>query len=160
MPARPDPDDASAPRNLELILADGSVFPQPGRLYITGRQVDAQTGTLQVVALFPNPGDVLRPGQFARVRAITRTETAALLVPQRAVMELQGKHQVVVIGEDDKASFRDVTVGARSGTMWIIEKGLKPGERLVEGLQKVREGLAVNAKPYEPAAPAPAATTP
>ncbi len=156
-----DPDDASAPRNLQLILADGSVFPQPGRLYITGRQVDAQTGTLQVVALFKNPGDVLRPGQFARVRAITRTETAALLVPQRAVMELQGKRQVVVVGEDDKASIRDVTVGARSGTMWIIEKGLKPGERVVvEGLQKVREGVTVNPKPYEPAAPAPAATTP
>ena len=156
-----DPDDASAPRNLQLILADGSVFPQPGRLYITGRQVDAQTGTLQVVALFKNPGDVLRPGQFARVRATTRTETAALLVPQRAVMELQGKRQVVVIGEDDKASFRDVSVGARSGTMWIIEKGVKPGERVVvEGLQKVREGDTVNAKPYEPAAPAPAATTP
>jgi len=156
-----DADDASAPRNLQLILADGSVFPQPGRLYITGRQVDAQTGTLQVVALFPNPGDVLRPGQFARVRAVTRTETAALLVPQRAVIELQGKRQVVVIGEDDKASFRDVTVGARIGTMWVVEKGLKPGERVVvEGLQKVGEGHAVNAKPYEPAAPAAAATAP
>jgi len=154
-----DAHDASAPRNLQLILADGSVFPQPGRLYITGRQVDAQTGTLQVVALFPNPGDVLRPGQFARVRAVTRTETAALLVPQRAVTEVQGGYQVVVIGEDDKASIRPVTVGARSGTMWIIEKGLKPGERVVvEGLQKISEGHAVSAKPYEP--PAPAASKP
>ncbi len=159
--AQADPDGASTPRNLQLILADGSVFPEPGWLYILGRQVDAQTGTLQVVALFPNPGDLLRPGQFARVRAVTRTETAALLVPQRAVTELQGKRQVVVVGEDDKATIRDVTVGARIGTKWIIEKGLTPGERvIVEGLQKVREGVAVNPKPYEPAAPAPAATTP
>ena len=121
--------------------------------------MDAQTGTLQVVALFPNPGDVLRPGQFARVRAVTRTEAAALLVPQRAVTELQGSYQVVVVGPDDKASIRPVTVGARSGAMWIIEKGLKPGERVVvEGVQKVREGSAVNPKPYAP--PAPAASKP
>ncbi len=148
------PDDDSVPRTLELILADGTVFSQKGRFYVTSLQVDARTGTLQVVALFPNPGDVLRPGQFARVRAITRAETAALLVPQRAVTELQGKYQVVVVGADDKASIRDVMVGARSGTRWIVEKGLEPGERVVvEGLQKVREGTVVNAKPYEPPAP-------
>jgi membrane fusion protein (multidrug efflux system) len=154
-----DPNDDSAPRPLELILADGSVFPQKGRLFFANRQVDAQTGTLQVAALFPNPGDVLRPGQFARVRAVTRTAAAASLVPQRAVRELQGKYQVVVIGPDDKASIRDVAVGERSGTMWIIEKGLTPGERVVvEGVQKTREGLTVTPKPYEP--PAPAASKP
>jgi membrane fusion protein (multidrug efflux system) len=154
-----NPNDDSAPRTLELMLADGSLFPHKGRLYVTSRQVDAQTGTLQIVALFPNPGDVLRPGQFARVRAVTRTAAAALLVPQRAVTELQGKYQVVVIGPDDKASIRDVAVGERSGTMWIIKSGLKPGERVVvEGVQKTREGLAVTPKPYEP--PAPAASKP
>ena len=116
--------------------------------------MDARTGTLQVVALFPNPGDVLRPGQFARVRAVTRTEAAALLVPQRAVTELQGSYQVVVIGPDDKASIRPVTVGARSGTMWIIEKGLKPGERVVvEGVQKVREGARGEPEAVRAAAP-------
>jgi membrane fusion protein (multidrug efflux system) len=154
-----NPDDNSAPPNLELILANGSVFPQKGWLYFTGLHVDAKTGTLQVVARFQNPGDVLRPGQFARVRAVTRTEAAALLVPQRAVMELQGSYQVVVIGPDDKASIRSVAVGARSGAMWIIEKGLKPGERVVvEGVQKVREGVVVNPKPYAP--PAPTASKP
>ena len=154
-----DPNDDSAPRTLELILANGTVFPQKGRPYITSRQVDAQTGTFQVVALFSNPGDLLRPGQFARVRAVTRTETAALLVPQRAVTELQGKYQVVVVGPNDKATIRDVAVGAHSGTMWIIEKGLKPGERVVvEGIQKMREGIVVNPKPYEP--PASAASKP
>ena len=116
--------------------------------------MDAQTGTLQVVALFPNPGDLLRPGQFARVRAVTRTETAALLVPQRAVAELQGKYQVAVIGPDDKVNIRDVVVGARSGRMWIIEKGLKLGDRVVvEGVLKVREGAVVTTKPYESPAP-------
>jgi membrane fusion protein (multidrug efflux system) len=144
-----DPKNDSTPRNLELILANGSVFPHKGSLYYTGRQVDMQTGTLQIVALFPNPGDVLRPGQFARVRAVTRTEAAALLVPQRAVTELQGSYQVVVIGPDDKASIRPVTVGERSGAMWVIEKGLNAGERVVvEGVQKMREGLVVNPKPY------------
>jgi membrane fusion protein (multidrug efflux system) len=144
-----DPGDDSVPRTLELTLADGSVFPHKGRLYVIGRQVDMQTGTLQVVGLFPNPGDVLRPGQFARVRAVTRTEVAALLVPQRAVTELQGSYQVLVVGPDNRASIRPVAVGARSGTMWIIENGLKPGERVVvEGLQKVPEGGAVNPKSY------------
>jgi membrane fusion protein, multidrug efflux system len=133
---------------LELILADGSVFPQQGKLYFADRQVDVKTGTIRVAALFPNPGNLLRPGQFARVRALTETRQNALLVPQRSITELQGGFQVAVVGPDNKVTIRNVKAGARVGSQWVIDEGLKPGERVVmEGVQKVREGQMVTPKP-------------
>ena len=132
---------------LELILADGSVFPQRGKLYFADRQVDVKTGTIRLAALFPNPGDLLRPGQFARVRALRGTRQNALLVPQRSVTELQGGFQVAVVGPDNKVTIRNVKAGERVGSQWVIDEGLKPGERVVmEGVQKVREGQAVTPK--------------
>ena len=133
---------------LELILANGSVFPQPGKLSYADRQVDVKTGTIRVAALFPNPGDILRPGQYARVRALTETRQNALLVPQRSVTELQGGFQVAVVGPDNKVAIRNVKAGERLGSLWVIDEGLKPGERVVvEGVQKVKEGQTVIPKP-------------
>ncbi len=138
--------------NLELILADGSVYPERGRASVANREVDVKTGTMTILALFPNPRNLVRPGQYAKVRATTETRKGALLVPQRAVQELQGSHQVAVVGADDKVSMRTVKAGARVGDLWVIDEGLKPGERIVvEGLQKVRDGATVNPKPAEPA---------
>jgi membrane fusion protein (multidrug efflux system) len=135
---------------LELILADGNVFPQRGKLYFADRQVDVKTGTIRLAALFPNPGDLLRPGQFARVRALRGTRQNALLVPQRSVTELQGGFQVAVVGADNKVTIRNVKAGERVGSQWVIDEGLKPGERVVvEGVQKVREGQTVTPKPAE-----------
>jgi RND family efflux transporter MFP subunit len=139
------PKDAPA---LDLILADGTVYPSKGRVLYTDRQVDITTGTIRVVSAFPNPKNFLRPGQFGRVRASTYTRTGALLVPQRAVIELQGSFQLAVVGNDNKVSVRIVKVGERVGTEWIIDSGVKPGEMvIVEGVQKVRDGSAVNPKP-------------
>jgi membrane fusion protein (multidrug efflux system) len=135
---------------LQLIFADGTTYPREGRVYAVDRQINPSTGALRVEALFPNPGNALRPGQFARVRVKFDTRKGALLVPQRAVSELQGSYQVVVVGSDNKAHIRPVKAGERSGAMWIIEEGLKPGERVVvEGIQQVKEGTAVNPKPFE-----------
>jgi RND family efflux transporter MFP subunit len=151
--------DATSALSLQLILADGSVWSHKGKFSSAGRQVDARTGTVLIETLFPNPGNILRPGQFARVRAVTKTQKGALLVPQRAVAELQGSYQVAVVGTDNKAEIRPVKVGERVGQMWLIEKGLQPGDRVVvEGIQKVREGMAVEAKPWT--APTPAAEAP
>jgi RND family efflux transporter MFP subunit len=130
----------------DLVLADGTVYPQKGRLLLTNRQVDVTTGSIQLVCAFPNPNNILRPGQFGRVRAAGETRTGALLVPQRAVTELQGTYQVAVV-EDDKVSLLPVKVGERVGAMWIIESGLRPGQLVVvEGLQKVRDGSPVKIK--------------
>src|SRR6201981_2872500 len=129
---------------LELILADGSTYPRKGKFFAADRQVDVQTGAIRLAGLFPNPDNVLRPGQYGRVRFVSYIRPAALLVPQKAVTELQGTYQVAVVGSDDKVSVRTVRVGERSGAMWIIEQGLKPGERVVvEGVQKVRDGMPV-----------------
>ena len=134
---------------LELILADGRLYPHKGTFSFADRQVDVKTGTLRLEGLFPNPGNILRPGQFARVRAITTTKKGALLVPQRAVTELQGSYQVAVVGNDNKVSIRPVKVGERVGTQWIIDEGLKPGENVVaEGIQQVKAGMTVNPKPF------------
>jgi membrane fusion protein, multidrug efflux system len=141
--------------NLELILADGSVYPERGRAAIANREVDVKTGTMTIVGLFPNPRNLVRPGQYAKVRATMETKKGALLVPQRAVQELQGVHQVAVVGADDKVAMRTVKAGARVGDLWVVDGGLKPGERIVvEGLQKVRDGAVVNPKPAEAAASA------
>jgi membrane fusion protein (multidrug efflux system) len=135
---------------LELVLADGSLYPQKGNFAFADRQVDVRTGTLRVEGLFPNPGNILRPGQFARVRAVLRTKTGALLVPQRAVTELQGSYQVGVVGEDNKVEIRPVRVGERVGPEWIVDEGLKPGEKVVaEGIQRVSAGMTVNPKPFK-----------
>ena len=138
---------------LDLILADGSVYPHKGKILSTDRQVDVTTGSIRVVSSFPNPNNILRPGQFGRVRAAAETRSAALLVPQRAVTELQGTYQVAVVGEDNKVSVRSITVGDRVGGMWIIQSGVKPGELvIVEGLQKVRDGVVVKPKLSAPQA--------
>ena len=134
---------------LQLILADGTIYPHEGAFYFASRAVDQNTGAIQLAALFPNPGNVLRPGQYGKVRAVVRIEKGALLVPQPAVAELQGNYQVDVVGEDGKIAIRPVKVGDRIGTMWIIEDGLKAGERVVaEGQQALRPGMIVQPKPF------------
>lgn len=135
----------------ELILADGSVYPHKGTLLLTDRQVDVTTGTIRIVCAFPNPKNILRPGQFGRVRAAGDVRRGALLVPQRAVSELQGSYQVAVVANDNKVSIRPVKAGERVGTMWILESGVRPGELvIVEGLQKVRDGSTVRIKQTAP----------
>ena len=135
---------------LELILTDGSSYPQTGSFFVADRQVDPKTGAIRLAGIFLNPGNVLRPGQYGRVRAVTSTKEGALVIPQRTVTELQGSYQVAVVGGDSKIEIRNVKVGARVDTKWIIEEGLKPGETVVaEGTQKVRPGTLVNAKPYQ-----------
>ena len=134
---------------LELILADGTPFPQKGSFFFADRQVDPTTGAIRLAGIFLNPGNVLRPGQYGRVRAVTSTKEAALLVPQRAVSELQGSYQVAVVGADKKVSIRTVKMSERSGSMWVVEDGLNPGEVVVaEGTQKVRPGMTVEPKPF------------
>ncbi len=134
---------------LELILADGTVYPRAGTFYFADREVNQGTGAIRVAGLFPNPGNLLRPGQYGRVRTSTRIKEHALLIPQRAVTELQGAYQVAVVGSDNKVDVRTVKTGDRVGQRWIIDEGLKPGERVVaEGVQKVRPGMQVNPKPY------------
>lgn len=135
---------------LELVLGGEKVYPHKGQFHLVDRQVDTKTGTIRVAALFPNPNNLLRPGQFARVRAVTRTKEKAILVPQRAVTEMQGSYQVAVVTPENKVDIRPVKVGHRSGSMWIIDHGLKPGERVVvEGLQKVKAGMTVDPKPFQ-----------
>ena len=135
---------------LELILGGEKVYPHKGQFYLVDRQVDVKTGTIRVAALFPNPNNLLRPGQFARVRAVTKTREKALLVPQRAVTEMQGSYQVAVVTSENKVDIRPVKVGERTGSFWIIDQGLNPGERvIVEGLQKVKAGITVNPQPLQ-----------
>ena len=139
-------------RLFDLILADGSVYPQKGTLLLTDRQIDVTTGSIRMVCAFPNPRNILRPGQFGRVRVATDVRTGALLVPQRAVTELQGNYQVAVVGSDNKVNIRPVQVGERVDTMWILEGGVRPGELvIVAGLQKVRDGSTVKVKQTAPA---------
>jgi len=134
---------------LELSLADGTTYAKKGKVYFADRAVNQKTGAIRIAGLFPNPGNILRPGQYARVRAATSIKQGALLVPQRAVSELQGSYQVAVVGNDNKVSILTVKVGERVGAMWIIEDGLKPNARVVaEGVQKVRPGAQVNPKPF------------
>jgi len=141
---------------LELILSDGTVYPRPGSFYFADRQVNQSTGAIRVAGLFQNPGGLLRPGQYGRVRTSTRTKQGALLIPQRAVTELQGTYQVAVVDNENKVGIRNVKPSDRVGTQWIIDEGLNPGERVVaEGVQKVRPGIQVSPKPYAaPAEPA------
>jgi RND family efflux transporter MFP subunit len=134
---------------LELILANGSTYAHTGTFYFADRQVNESTGAIRLAGLFPNPGNVLRPGGYGKVRAVVRVQQDALLVPQRAVTELQGGYQVAVVDGENKVSIRMVKVGDRVGNLWIIAEGLKRGERVVaEGIQKVRPGMPVNPKPF------------
>jgi membrane fusion protein (multidrug efflux system) len=140
---------------LELFLVDGSLYKHAGQVAVLNRQVDPGTGTFKVAALFPNPDNLLRPGQYGRVRATMSVDKGALLVPQRAVTEIQGKYLVAVVGADNKVDIRPVMVGERIGTEWIISKGLQPGEQVIaEGTQKVRPGVTVTPKPFAAGAPA------
>src|SRR5579862_7896586 len=141
--------EADKALRLQLILADGSTYAHEGKFYFADRQVNPGTGAIRIAGLFPNPGNILRPGGYGKVRAVIRTQGDALLIPQRAVTELQGGYQVAVVGSDNKISIRTVTVGDRVGSDWIIADGLKPGETVVaEGVQKVRPGMQVIPKPY------------
>ena len=136
--------------SLELILADGSVYPHKGKILLADRQVDPNTGTIRIVAAFPNPGNILRPGQYGRVRVETSMKKGALLLPLSAVAQTQGSYQVAVVGGDNKISMRTVKPGETLGTMWVIEEGLKPGEQVaVEGLQRLRDGTLITPKPAQ-----------
>jgi RND family efflux transporter MFP subunit len=147
---------------LTLLLADGSEYPLAGRFQAADRQIDPRTGTMRVSAIFPNPRAVLRPGQYGRVLASTRTITAALVVPQRAVSETQGGSIVRVVGSDGKVQVRQVTPGPRLGGRWVIDRGLQPGDRVIVDAGQLAEGLAVTTRPFtdaeRPPAPAQRAT--
>src|SRR5246127_1631724 len=139
----------------QLRLSDRSIYTYKGSFYALDRQVDVRTGAILVKVAFPNPGNFLRPGGFGSISTVVRTQKNALLVPQRAINELQGRYLVAVIGADNKVSIRPIKVGTRVDTMWIVDEGLKPGDRIVaEGVQKVREGMEVHAKPFQPESPA------
>jgi membrane fusion protein (multidrug efflux system) len=147
------------PESIELILADGSVFPHKAKLLAVDLQVKQSTGTILVTALLPNPGELLRPGFFARARIVAQTLKNAVVVPQRAVSEVQGAYQLGIIGADGKAEIRPVKVGERTGSDWVITSGLKAGEKVVvEGLQKIKAGAPVAAKPWTPPSEKPADT--
>jgi membrane fusion protein (multidrug efflux system) len=134
---------------LELILADGTTFPEKGKVDFANRQVDVRTGAMRVAGLFPNPGNILRPGEYGRVRAAVDIDRGALLVPQQAVFDLQGTRELAVVGGDNRVSIRAVTLGDTVGQDWIVSEGVKPGERVVaEGVQKVRAGMLVDPKPF------------
>jgi membrane fusion protein (multidrug efflux system) len=134
--------------SLDLILTDGSIFPQKGKILLADRQVDPNTGTIRIVAAFPNPGNILRPGQYGRVHVETNMKRGALLVPQSAVAQSQGSYQVAIVGGDHKVSMRTVKPGETVRSMWVIDSGLKPGEQVVvEGPQKLKEGTVVTPKP-------------
>ena len=135
---------------MQLILADGSTYPQEGQFYFADRQVNQNTGAIELAALFPNPGNVLRPGQYGKVRAIVGTDRNALLIPQAAVNEEQGSYTVAVVGSDNHFAIRTVQVGERTGVMWVIHDGLKPGDRVVvEGQQNLRPGMTVQTKQFK-----------
>ncbi len=134
---------------LEMILTDGTIYSHLGTYYFADRQVNQGTGAIRLAGLFPNPDNLLRPGEYARIRTSVRTKEHALLIPQRAVTEMQGTYQIAVVDSGNKIAIRNVKPSDRVGNQWIIDEGLKPGERVVaEGVQKVRPGMVVSPKPY------------
>jgi membrane fusion protein (multidrug efflux system) len=136
--------------SLDLILTDSSIYPRKGKILLADRQMDPSTGTIRIVATFPNPGNMLRPGQYGRVHVETDMKKGALLIPQSAIMQSQGSYQVAVVGGNNKISMRTVKPGETVGTMWVIDEGLKPGEQVVtEGVQRVKEGTLVTPKPEQ-----------
>jgi RND family efflux transporter MFP subunit len=153
-PTQSQRDAAGRRLELELVLVDGTIYPKKGRFYVADRQIDQMTGAIRLAGIFPNPGNTLRPGQFGRIRAVTAMRPGALLIPQRAVSELQGSYRVAVVGGDNKVNIRPVKVGNRVDSLWIIEDGLQAGERVIaEGIQKVRPDMVVNPKPFASASP-------
>jgi membrane fusion protein (multidrug efflux system) len=135
--------------SLELILSDGTTYPHKGEFAYADRQVDVRTGTIRVATTFPNSQNLLRPGMFSRIRAELGIKKAALVIPQRAVTEIQGRYMVAVVSPDSKVSIKAVKVGERFGQLWVINEGLQAGEKVVaEGTQKVREGIVVSPKPF------------
>ena len=140
------------PIPIELVLADGSVHPQKGQLDAVERAIDAATGTMTLQFKFPNPGGLLRPGQYGRARFILESRANAMLVPQRAVQELQNLYSVAVVGSDNKVAFKTVKMGPRMGGLWVVESGLQGNEKvIVAGMQRVRDGSVVTTKPAPPA---------
>jgi membrane fusion protein (multidrug efflux system) len=140
---------------IELILSNGDVYPHGGTVLFADRQVDVNTGTIKLAIAFPNPTQILRPGLFARIRAVVTEKPGALLIPQRAVNDLQGKSLVAVVQPDNTVAMRMVKPGVRIGSLWVIDEGLKPGDRvIVEGAMKVKEGMKVETKPFVEAPPA------
>jgi membrane fusion protein (multidrug efflux system) len=140
----------AAGRSLQMILGHGTVYPHRGRALLVNREVDSRTGTIQVRAEFPNPGNVLRPGQYARIRAVTEVRKGALLIPQRAVAELQGVYQVGLVGPDNKVTVKAVNLGPQVAEAWIVESGLQVGDNvIVDGLQRVRNGMTVAPTPFK-----------
>jgi membrane fusion protein (multidrug efflux system) len=136
--------------DFEVELANGSAYPYKGHIYALNREVDVRTGAILVQAEFPNPGNLLRPGGFARISTVVGVQKGALVVPQRAVNEIQGGYQIAVIGSDNKASIKSVKMGPKFGALWVVAEGLQPGERAVaEGFQSVKDGQVVNPKPYQ-----------
>ena len=150
-PGRTTAEDEAVLRKLkfELVLANGQVYPRKGTYYAINREVGVRTGAINIQAQFPNPNNVLRPGGFGDIRVVVNVQHGALLVPQRALSELQGQYMAAVVGTDNKISLRSVKAGEKSGSMWVILDGLKPGERVVaNGVQNLKEGMQVNPKPY------------
>jgi membrane fusion protein (multidrug efflux system) len=137
-------------QNLELILGDGTVFPRRGRALFVNREVDSRTGTIQVRGEFPNPGNVLRPGQYARIRAVSEFRKGALVIPQQSVSELQGVYQVGVVAPDNKVTIKTITLGPQTGNMWVVESGLQAGDNVVvDGLQRIKSGMTVAPSPFK-----------
>lgn len=140
----------AAGRSLQLILGDGTVFPQRGHALLVNREVDTRTGTIQVRAEFPNPGNLLRPGQYARIRAVTEVRKGALQVPQQAISELQGVYQVGVVSGDNKVTIKTVKLGPQLADVWLVESGLQEGDKVVvDGLQRVKDGMTVAPTPFK-----------
>ena len=136
-----------------MILSSGNVYPHKGTFYALDRNLDTKTGSIRYYVTFPNPGNILRPGQFGKVRFVADQKKGAMVVPQEAVNELQGNFQVAVVDQNNKVSIRPVKMGERLGNMWEVTEGLKPGERVIaQGAQKVREGSPVTVKEWTPPA--------
>ena len=152
----PDPDERDrylSKLEFELLLADGTVFPQKGSFYAEDRNLDAKTGSIKMEITFPNPGNLLRPGQFGKVRTTVETKKAALVIPQEAVTELQGNQVVMVVDQTNKTGMRPVKMGERFGALWEVVEGLKPGDKvIVQGMQKTPPGAPVIVKEWTPAA--------
>jgi membrane fusion protein (multidrug efflux system) len=137
--------------DFELFLGNGEMYPHKGKFYALDRSLDVKTGSIRYYVTFPNPGNILRPGQFGKVRFVADMKKGAMVIPQEAVNELQGSYQVAVVDENNKVSIRPVKMGERIGAMWEVTEGLKPGDRVVvQGLQKAREGSTVTAKDWTP----------